>query len=157
MSRLGQINRIKHGLVFSKLFYCSNVWSNTSSTNLDQVQQVQNFSCRTELVERENTTTSRQPLNICDGFLPDNSYIIRRNAIMAFKCMTGCALTSLTDQFLKRFDVSKRSARNSQDLQIPLLKTATGQITFYYRTVKNWNALDPSLKLCKLVKQFKAK
>ena len=76
---------------------------------------------------------------------------------MAFKCMTGCAPTSLTDQFLKRFDVSKRTARNSQDLQIPLLKTATGQKTFHYRTVKNWNALDPSLKLCKLVKQFKAK
>ena len=58
MSRLGQINRIKHVLdidtlvlvinclVFSKLFYCSNVWSNTSSTNLDQVQQVQNFASR---------------------------------------------------------------------------------------------------------------
>ena len=113
-------------------------------------------------MERENTTTSRQPLNTCDGFLSDNSCIIRRNTVMAFKCMTGCALTSLTDQFLKRFDVSKRTARNSQDLQTPpppspLLKTATGQRTFHYRTVKNWNALDPSLKLCKLVKQFKAK
>ena len=54
-------------------------------------------------------------------------------------------------------DVSKRTTKNSQDLQISLLKTATGQRTFHYRTVKNWNTLDPSLKLCKSIKQFKAK
>ena len=58
MSRLGQINRVKHVLdkdtltivvnclVFSKLFYCSNVWSNTTESNLDKVQKVQNFACR---------------------------------------------------------------------------------------------------------------
>ena len=55
---VGQINRVKHVLdkdtltivvnclVFSKLFYCSNVWSNTTESNLDKVQKVQNFACR---------------------------------------------------------------------------------------------------------------
>ena len=49
MSRLGQINRVKHifdkraliiiinALVFSKLFYCSSVWSNTTQANLDKL------------------------------------------------------------------------------------------------------------------------
>ena len=58
MSRLGQINRVKHFfdknaliiiinvLVFSKLFYCSSVWSNTTQSNLDKLQAVQNFACR---------------------------------------------------------------------------------------------------------------
>jgi len=58
MSRLGQINRVKHifdkcafiiiinALVFSKLFYCSSVWSNTTQANLDKLQAVQNFACR---------------------------------------------------------------------------------------------------------------
>jgi hypothetical protein len=57
-SRLGQINRVKHcfykhtltiiinSLVFSKLYYCSTVLSNTSQTNLNKVQVVQNFACR---------------------------------------------------------------------------------------------------------------
>ena len=57
MSRLAQMNRVKHVLdkdtltivvnclVFSKLFYCSNVWSNTTESNLDKVQKVQNFAC----------------------------------------------------------------------------------------------------------------
>ena len=58
MSRLGQISRTKHAfdkrtlliiinaLVFSKLFYCSNVWANTSKCNIKKLQAVQNFACR---------------------------------------------------------------------------------------------------------------
>ena len=58
MSRLGQINRVKHFfdknaliiiinvLVFSQLFYCPSVWSNTTQSNLDKLQAVQNFACR---------------------------------------------------------------------------------------------------------------
>ena len=57
MARLGQINRVKHLfytstltiiinalLVFSKLYYCCNVWSNTSEHNLNRIQAVQNFA-----------------------------------------------------------------------------------------------------------------
>ena len=57
MSRLGQINRVNHvfdkrtllmimnSLVFRKLFYCSNVWANTSKCNINKRQAVQNFPC----------------------------------------------------------------------------------------------------------------
>ena len=38
---------IINALVFSKLFYCSSVWSNTTQTNLDKLQAVQNFAYRT--------------------------------------------------------------------------------------------------------------
>ena len=59
MSRPGQINRVKHcfdertliliinALVFSRLFYCSSVWSNTSQSNIAKLQAVQNFAHRT--------------------------------------------------------------------------------------------------------------
>ena len=55
MARLGQINQVKHAfdsttltiivnaLVFSKLYYCCNVWSNTSEYNLSRILAVQNF------------------------------------------------------------------------------------------------------------------
>ena len=57
MSILYQINRVKHAfdrqtlitvinsLVFSKLFYCSNVWLNTSQKNINKLQAVQNIAC----------------------------------------------------------------------------------------------------------------
>ena len=61
MNKLIQINRIKHlldketllliinSLVFSRLFYCSSVWSNTSVTNIYKLQLVQNFAARITL------------------------------------------------------------------------------------------------------------
>ena len=58
MNKLIQINRIKRlfdketlllvitSFVFSRLFYCSSVWSNTSATNSHKLQLVQNFAAR---------------------------------------------------------------------------------------------------------------
>ena len=58
MSALGQISRVKHifrkdilvtiiiFLVFSKFYYCSSVWSNTSASNIRKLQGVQNFAAR---------------------------------------------------------------------------------------------------------------
>ena len=58
MNKLIQINRIRHLLdeetllliinsfVFSRLFYCSSVWSNTSVNNIHKLQLVQNFAAR---------------------------------------------------------------------------------------------------------------
>ena len=167
MSRLGQINRVKHVLdkdtltivvnclVFSKLFYCSNVWSNTTESNLDKVQKVQNFACR--IVSGVKKFDHITPVLRAMQWLPIRQLFYYRNAVMAFNCVTGCTPDSFTDQFIKRSDVSMRTTRNSQKLQIPLLKSATGQRSFYYRTVKIWNTLDPSLKLSKTLQEFKRK
>ena len=58
MAKLCQINRVKNSfdgktleqlissLVFSKMLYCSTVWSNTSTTNIKKLQLVQNFACK---------------------------------------------------------------------------------------------------------------
>ena len=58
MSALGQISRVKHifrkdilvtiinSLVFSKLYYCLSVWSNTSASNIRKLQRVRNFAAR---------------------------------------------------------------------------------------------------------------
>ncbi|CAB4031941.1 Hypothetical predicted protein [Paramuricea clavata] len=58
MRKLCQINRVKDSfdnetlklvietLVINKLLYCSTVWSNTSSNNINKLQSVQNFACR---------------------------------------------------------------------------------------------------------------
>ena len=89
------------------------------------------------------------------NWLPVTNQLHYRSATMAFKCMIGCAPTYLSSQFIKRIDVTNRTTRNSQQLDIPLFKTASGQRTFYYRTVSIWNSLDTSLKLCRTVDSFK--
>ena len=167
MSRLGQINRVKHvfdkrtllmiinSLVFSRLFYCSNVWSNTSKCNVNKLQAVQNFACRIVSGARkfDHVTPIRKELN----WLSVPSQLYYRNATMAFKCMTGQAPEYLTSKFIKRAEVSRRSTRNSQLLQIPFFRTAAGQRTFFYRTVNLWNSLDNSFKLCNSIDVFKTR
>ena len=61
----------------------------------------------------------------------------------------------LSSQFIKRTEVSNRRTRNSQKLNLTLFETASGQRTFYYRTLSLWNSLDPSLKLCRNVELLK--
>ena len=79
------------------------------------------------------------------------------HAIMGFKCMTGCALDSLFSKYIQRATITKCTMRNSQmlNINIPLYKTATGQRTFYFRTVELWNSLASTLKLKPTLKDFK--
>ena len=44
---------------------------------------------------------------------------------------------------------------NFKMLDFPLYKTATGQRTYYLRTVKLWNSVDLALKLKTTLKDFK--
>ena len=74
---------------------------------------------------------------------------------MAYKCMTGLAPNYLCNQFISRGSISGRVTRNSQQLNIPLCKTATGQKSFYYRIVSLWNAICPKIKLSPSVSSFK--
>ena len=153
--------------VFSKHFYCFNVWSNTTESNLEKGKKVQNFACR--IISWVKKFEHITPVLRAMQWLLKRQQIYHRNAVMAFNCLTGCAPDSLTDQFIKRSEVSTRTTRNSQKLQatcttrnsqklqIPFLKSATGQRSFYYMTVKIWSSLDPVLKLSRTLKQFKRK
>ena len=88
-----------NALVFSKLFYCSSVWSNTTEANLNKIQAVQNSACRivsgakkydhiTTLLKEHKWLTIRKQLYL-------------RKAILVFKCMNGMAPGYLADRFVK--------------------------------------------------------
>ena len=165
MSRLGQISHVKHcldkctliiiinTLVFSKLFYCSSVWSNTSQSNIAKVQAVQNFARR--IVSGSKKYDHVTPILKQLNWLPVKQHMYYRDSIVAFKFMNGLAPGYLSDQFIKRSSISTCQTRNSQLLNIPLFKTATGQRTFYYRMVSLWNALPQNIKLSQSLAHFK--
>ena len=107
-------------------------------------------------MERENSTISLQFSGNCHGYLSD-SILYLRNAVFAFNCMTGCVPDYLATKLVTRGQVSGRVTRNSQQLNIPLFKTAAGQRSFQYRVVSLWNSLDKDLKLSKNHRDFKQK
>ena len=111
MSRLGQVNGVKHvldkdtltivvnWLVFSKLFYCSHVWSNTTESNLDKVKKVQNFACHIISVLKKFDHIT--PVLRVMQWLPIRQQLYYRSAVMAFDCVTGCTADSLTGHLHK--------------------------------------------------------
>ena len=126
---------------------------NYSEANLSKLQAVQNFACR--IVNGARKYDHVTPILKQLRWLPVRQQLFYRDAIMAFKCMTGRAPEYLSEKFIKRCEVTSRKTRNSQMLNIPLFRTSSGQRTFYYRTVTLWNSLQQELKLCKSVSQFK--
>ena len=145
VSRLDQINRVKHifekraliiiinDLVFSKLFYCSSFWSNTTQANL---------ACRILCGAKKFDHIT--PLLKDLLWLPVRQQLYFRFAVLVFKCTTRCAPEYLTSKLVRRSAVSTRTTRNSQLLnRKPLFRTTCGQRTF---STSLWNKLQPTLK-----------
>ena len=65
---------------------------------------------------------------------------------MAFKCVKSVAPPNLCKKFRKRFDVGSVATRNSNLLNIPSLKSASGLRSSHYRATKLWNALPDDMK-----------
>ena len=156
MSSLCQINRIKHlfnpelletminSLVFSRLFYCSSVWANTTDKNIMKLQLVQNFAARIILgINKYDHITpglnQLQWLQVRDTFT-------FRDTLMTFKCINGLTPDYLANKFSKRSTIHNCNTRFSQDLNIPEFSSSTGQRSFAYRGAKIWNSLKEELK-----------
>ena len=165
VAALCQINRVKHlldtktmvtlikTLVFSKLFYCSSVWSNTSKKNMDRLQKVQNFAARvvTDTRKFDHVTPVLTQLN----WLTVTNTLNFKDAIMTYKCLNGLAPTYLFDRFKKRSQLYNSNTRRKDMLQIPFYRSAAGQRSFLYRAVKIWNDLPEVLKSADCVTSFK--
>ena len=103
-SRIGslcQINRVKqlfdaktlerviNALVFSKLYYCSPMWSNTSKKNISKLQKVQNFAGR--IVSGKRKFDHITPVLRELRWLPLTSFLKCMIGVLAFKCVKGLA------------------------------------------------------------------
>ena len=165
MSILGQINRVKHALnselltivinalVFSKLFYCSSVWSSISGKNIKKLQYIQNFAAR--IISGHRKYDHVTPILRELQWIPVKEQLFYRDAVMAFKCMNRMVPEYLSSQFTTRETVSGRITRQSGQLNIPLFTSTIGQKTFQYRITKLWNGLPSNLRLSRTISSFK--
>ena len=97
LSSLNQVNRIKrlldrntlviviNALVFSKLYYCSSVWSSARKKNIKKLQNVQDFAARiiTCLRKFDRITPVLKELK----WFSVESMLIYRDCILVFKCL----------------------------------------------------------------------
>ena len=154
---LCQINRVKHlfdartlervinALVFSKLYYCSPVWSNTSKKNISKLQKVQNFACKIITGKRKNDhiTPALRELR----WLPVTSFLKYTLGVLA--------PSYLCHRFKTRDCVHDRNTRYKNNLDIPAYKSASGQRTFLYCAMSFWNSLPREIRECDNLPIFK--
>ena len=167
MANLCQINRIKHlldsgtlenvikSLVFSKLYFCSTVWANTSKSNVRKLQKIQNFAARilTGTRKYDHITPASKELR----WLSVPATLALNDAMLTFKCLKGLAPHYLSSRFNTRASVHGRNTRNKTKLDIPAFHTAAGQRSFLYRAVKCWNTLPDEITKCESFRSFKCK
>ena len=112
---------INSQFVFSKLYYCSSVWSNTSASNTRKLQGVQNFAAR--IVSGTRKFDHVFPALKNPRWIPVKSHLYLKSAILAFKSMTGQVPYYLSSNFISRGNIRGRTTRSSSQLNIPLFKT----------------------------------
>lgn len=165
---LKQISRVKHlfdqktlvfiiqSLVFSKLFYCSTVWSNTSNKNITRLQRVQNYAAR--IVTKTRKFDHITPVLKQLKWIPVSDVLYLREAVMTYKCINNIGPNYLCSKVMS-CQLKKRpySLRNEGYLRPPKFRTTTGQRAFIYRACKIWNSIEESLKQCPNVSLFKYK
>ena len=158
LHKLIQINRIKHLLdkktilllinsfVFSRLYYCSTVWSNTSKRSIKKLQLVQNFVARIvlDLKKYDHISQGIRSLN----WLRVNDKLYLNDAIMINKLVPDY----LIGKFTLCSQTHSRNTRQSGQLHLP--RCRTGQRSFTYRSAKLWNNLEDDVKSLDSVNVF---
>ena len=165
MNQLVQIGRIKHLLdrktplllinsfVFSKLFYCSSVWGNTSKRNLHKLQLVQNFAARVVLGLKkfDHISQGRRSLK----WLDVTEKVLFNDLVLVFKCVNGLAPDYLGKYFIKRSAVHNKNTRGCNNFVVPRCRLSMGQRAFYFRGPKEWNGLPDNIRNTKDIDSFK--
>ena len=157
MFKLTRVNRIKHLLdkkktliylinafVFSKLFYCSTVWSSTSKKNVRKLQLVQNYACRIVAGLRKYDHVSEALKSL--KWLSVRNKPLFNDLVMGYKCLKNLTPGYLHGRFQYRAKTNQRVSRQSNDLTLPRYRLATGRKTFTYRGAKLYNTIAKDIR-----------
>ena len=145
------ISRI-NSLVFSKLFYCSTVWSGTYKQKIHKLQLMQNFAVHILTARKCDHIT---PVFKDLGWLTVEEQLRLRDVILMFKCVKNVVPGYFSRKLGKRSDAHAYNLRNSDHLNIPKCRTVANQCGFFYRATKSWNNLSNETRSAQTLRSFK--
>ena len=86
--------------MFSKIFYCSTVWSNTNKSNVNELELVQNFAALIILGLRKFDLISQGIKSL--KWLPVKDRLYLNDPVMMYKCIHKLVLDYLDSNFVQR-------------------------------------------------------
>ena len=148
------LRTIYTGIVEPHFRFCCSVWDCTGSTQIKQLQKLQNRAAR--IVTNSSYDTPSKKLLEELGWKTIDELIKIESEIMVYKSPNGLAPQYLCDFFTKNSSQSIHSLRNTEtDLRLPLKRTSNGQKCFSYRGAKLWNSLSTESKQAPSLNIFK--
>ena len=146
--------KMYRGIVEPHLRYCCSVWGACGGTRLQVLQKLQNRAAR--IVTNSSYDSSASVLIKTLNWPTVADMIQVETACMVYKSINELAPDYLSQIFTKKSACSRENLRSTAtDLQIPLVKTCSGQRTFSYRGARVWNHVDLAVKQTSSFKAFK--
>ena len=142
------------GIVEPHFRYCCSVWGCACSTELNQLQKLQNRAAR--IITNSSFDTPSRPLIDQLGWKTIEQLVASESKTMVFKSLHELAPQYLCDLFTRNSKCSSYVLRNSEtDLRLPMKKSSNGQKCFSYRGAKAWNDLPADTKQASSLNSFK--
>ena len=125
--------------------YCCSVWGCCGTTDIDQLQKLQNRAAR--IVTNSSFGAPSRPLIESLGWKTVRELVDQDSRLMVYKSLNGLAPQYMSDLFTRNSACSSRNLRNTKtDLRLPRKTSANGQKCFSYRGAKLWNNLSAEIK-----------
>ena len=142
------------GIVEPHFRYCCSVWGCCGSSEINQLQKLQNRAAR--IVTSSSFDTPSRPLIERLGWKTIEQLISYQSKTMVFKSLNELAPQYLSSLFKRNSQCSTRCLRNTEtDLRVPKKTSANGQKCFSFRGAKLWNSLSAESKQASSLNSFK--
>ena len=138
---------LSKALVLPHFDYCSNVWTNSSKTNVSYLQIQHNKLARV-LLNADYLTPIDEMLNdLCWSRLHKRWDLAMYCCI--FKCLMNLAPNYLSTNFMYSSSMHSYPTRfqESASLVIPKFDSCSGLRTFHSRAVKLWNSIPGDIRI----------
>ena len=125
----GVLQKMYRGIVGPQFSYCCSVWGCCSETKLNSLQKIQNRAAR--ITTNSPYDAPAVPLLQNLGWPSIRDFIKKETATLTYKALNSLAPQYLGELFNRCPEGSVRNLRSTEtNLQIPLLRTCTGQKAF---------------------------
>ena len=150
---MSELKLIYNSIVLPHFDYGDVVWQSASSSNLSQLQKIQNRAGRIILKVNPYSHTSNSQIHNSLGWHKLHKRQQLHLLLFTYKVLNGMAPDYLKDMF--EYKQSPYSLRNQHDLCLPKPRTNYCRRSFMYRAASGYNELDYNLKTIPSFPAFK--